>query len=392
MAKVELKNLGKIYPGGVKAVSDVNVVVEDQEFAVLVGPSGCGKSTTLRMIAGLEDISGGELRIDGELMNDVEPKDRNIAMVFQNYALYPHMTVYENMALSLRMKKMPQAEIDRRIRDASQILGLTDYLKRKPGALSGGQRQRVAVGRAIVREPKVFLFDEPLSNLDAKLRVKMRTEISRLHSRLGATMIYVTHDQVEAMTMGDKIVVMKDGVVQQIGSPLLLYDYPCNLFVAGFIGSPPMNFLQGILVKTAAGLQTEGRGFSFEVSPEHEKYLESRAGTEVVLGVRPEGWSLAPAGAVRNVLRANIAVIEELGAETHLYLLPDRDAPEPTLVASIASRHRLRVGEDILLTPVSSGIRYFDPESGKALLGVVGPIRMSSRRQGKTVDSYEVDG
>ena len=391
MARVELRHLDKTYAGGIKAVNDVNVVIEDKEFAVLVGPSGCGKSTTLRMIAGLEDITGGELLIDGEVMNEVEPKDRNIAMVFQNYALYPHMTVFDNMALSLRMKKMPEAEILRRITDASKILGLTDYLKRKPGALSGGQRQRVAVGRAIVREPKVFLFDEPLSNLDAKLRVKMRTEISRLHSRLGATMIYVTHDQVEAMTMGDKIVVMKDGVVQQIGSPLLLYDHPCNLFVAGFIGSPPMNFLRGTVEKAAGGLRVDGQGFSFHVAPEHETMLEKAAGNRVTVGVRPEGWTLAEPGQETNVLTATVAVIEELGAETHLYLMLEND-DEPTIVASIESHHNVRVGDEARLAPVPGNVRYFDPDSGKALLGVIGPIRMSSRRTARPVDQNEMTG
>ena len=243
MAKVELIGIGKIYDGNVRAVENANITIENEEFVIFVGPSGCGKSTTLRMVAGLEDISEGELRIDGELMNDVPPKDRNIAMVFQNYALYPHMTVYDNMAFGLKIRKTDKAEIERRVRDAARILDIEKYLDRKPKALSGGQRQRVAVGRAIVRNPKVFLFDEPLSNLDAKLRVQMRAEISGLHHRLKATMIYVTHDQVEALTMGDKIDVMKDGKVQQIGSPLYLYNHPINKFVAGFIGSPPMNFL-----------------------------------------------------------------------------------------------------------------------------------------------------
>ena len=235
MASVKLENIRKEYEGGVVAVRDVNIEIADKEFVVLVGPSGCGKSTTLRMIAGLEDISSGTISIDGKIVNDVPPKDRDIAMVFQNYALYPHMTVYENMAFGLKLRKYPKAEIDSRVREAAQILGIEEYLDRKPKALSGGQRQRVAVGRAIVRKPKVFLFDEPLSNLDAKLRVQMRTEISKLHNSLQATMVYVTHDQTEAMTMGDKIVVMKDGVVQQINTPLNLYHHPVNKFVAGFI-------------------------------------------------------------------------------------------------------------------------------------------------------------
>ncbi|HPE36148.1 MAG TPA: sn-glycerol-3-phosphate ABC transporter ATP-binding protein UgpC, partial [Spirochaetales bacterium] len=244
MAKVVLTDVTKVYDGDVKAVDAANIVIEDKAFVVFVGPSGCGKSTTLRMIAGLEDISSGQILIDDELVNDVPPKDRNIAMVFQNYALYPHMSVYDNMAFGLKIRKVDKAEIDRRVREAAKILDIEKYLDRKPKQLSGGQRQRVAVGRAIVRNPKVFLFDEPLSNLDAKLRVQMRAEIIELHNRLQATMIYVTHDQVEAMTMGDKIVVMKDGVVQQIGSPLYLYNHPINKFVAGFIGSPPMNFIR----------------------------------------------------------------------------------------------------------------------------------------------------
>ena len=243
MAKVELKGIGKVYDGNVRAVENTNITIEDREFVVLVGPSGCGKTTTLRMIAGLEDITEGTLEIDGKLVNDLPPKDRDIAMVFQNYALYPHMTVFDNMAFGLKIRKFPKQDIQNRVKEAAQILDIEGLLERKPKALSGGQRQRVAVGRAIVRKPKVFLFDEPLSNLDAKLRVQMRAEISSLHNRLNATMIYVTHDQVEAMTMADKIVVMKDGLIQQIGSPLSLYNEPSNRFVAGFIGSPPMNFM-----------------------------------------------------------------------------------------------------------------------------------------------------
>ncbi len=251
MAKVVIQNLRKIYPEksgpGVTAVNSISLTIEDREFMVLVGPSGCGKSTTLRMIAGLEEISDGTISIDGEVVNNVLPKDRDIAMVFQNYALYPHMSVYDNMAFGLKLRKLPRAEIDSRVREAAVMLGLESYLDRRPKALSGGQRQRVAVGRAIVRKPKVFLFDEPLSNLDTKMRVSTRTEISRLHARLGATMIYVTHDQVEAMTMGDRICVMKDGDIMQVATPLELYNHPANLFVAGFIGSPPMNFFPGTI-------------------------------------------------------------------------------------------------------------------------------------------------
>ena len=287
MAKVELKGIGKIYDGNVRAVQNANITIEDKEFCVFVGPSGCGKSTTLRMVAGLEDISEGELWIDGDLMNDVPPKDRNIAMVFQNYALYPHMTVYDNMAFGLKIRKMDKAEIQRRVDDAAKILGLTQYLDRKPKALSGGQRQRVAVGRAIVRNPKVFLFDEPLSNLDAKLRVTMRGEIAALHQRLGATMIYVTHDQIEAMTMGTKIVVMKDGHVQQIGEPLYLYNHPINKFVAGFIGSPPMNFLTVTVKKVGDKIVVDEGSFSITPTAEQQEKLKAYVGKEIYFGVRP---------------------------------------------------------------------------------------------------------
>ena len=274
MAKVELKNIGKIYDGNVRAVENANIVIDDQEFVVFVGPSGCGKSTTLRMIAGLEEISEGDLYIDGERMNDVPPKDRNIAMVFQNYALYPHMTVYDNMAFGLKIRKVDKQEIERRVHEAARILDIEKLLDRKPKALSGGQRQRVAVGRAIVRNPKVFLFDEPLSNLDAKLRVQMRAEISDLHNRLKATMIYVTHDQVEAMTMGDKIVVMKDGKVQQIGSPLYLYNHPVNKFVAGFIGSPPMNFLNVKVIEKDGGIAIDEGTFVLHPTEDQQKRLK----------------------------------------------------------------------------------------------------------------------
>ena len=265
MANLQLKNVNKIYDNKVQAVFDFNLEIEDKEFIVFVGPSGCGKSTTLRMIAGLEEITSGELYIDGQKMNDVLPKDRDIAMVFQSYALYPHMTVYDNMAFGLKLKKMPKEEIDQRVRHAAEILEITPYLKRKPKALSGGQRQRVALGRAIVRNAKVFLMDEPLSNLDAKLRVQMRTEIIKLHESLGATTIYVTHDQTEAMTMASRIVVMKDGYIQQIGSPKMIYNYPANMFVAGFIGSPAMNFLNGVC-KEAGKIEIDGRSFNIPES------------------------------------------------------------------------------------------------------------------------------
>ena len=379
MARVELRNIEKCYDGDVRAVSSANVVVEDREFVVFVGPSGCGKSTTLRMIAGLEEISSGELWIDGEMVNNLPPKDRNIAMVFQNYALYPHMTVYENMAFGLRIRRIPNDEIDRRVQDAARILSIQEYLQRKPRALSGGQRQRVAVGRAIVRNPKVFLFDEPLSNLDAKLRVQMRTEIAKLHNRLQATMIYVTHDQVEAMTMGDKIVVMKDGIIQQIGSPLLLYDHPCNRFVAGFIGSPPMNFLEGRLERRDGRLLAEGDGFSFAAAESHLDALSKAPGPRVTIGIRPEHLGIAAPGREDSILNAHVTVIEELGAEAHMYM-SRRDDYMENLIARVDQRHGYRIGDNVRLTPDMEHVRYFDAESGQALLGVIGPIRMSSRR------------
>ena len=286
MAEVILKDVTKIYEGGNVAVKDVNIEVKDKEFVVLVGPSGCGKSTTLRMIAGLEEISSGELFIDGKMVNNVSPKDRDIAMVFQNYALYPHMTVYENMAFGLKLRKFSKEEIKKRVTDAAKILGMEPYLDRKPKALSGGQRQRVAVGRAIVRKPKVFLFDEPFSNLDAKLRVQMRTEISKLHHELGATMIYVTHDQTEAMTMGDKIVIMKDGLVNQTDTPLNLYNYPSNKFVAGFIGSPSMNFIEGNV--SGSSFKTNGGELSLSFNGKYTDKLKSFNNKKIILGVRPE--------------------------------------------------------------------------------------------------------
>ena len=290
MASLSLKHIYKIYPNGYEAVKDFNLEVEDKEFIIFVGPSGCGKSTTLRMIAGLEDISDGEFLIDGKIMNDVEPKDRDIAMVFQNYALYPHMSVKDNMAFGLKLRKTPKHEINKKVKDASMILDLAQLLDRKPAALSGGQRQRVAMGRAIVREPKVFLMDEPLSNLDAKLRVQMRSEISALHQRLGATIIYVTHDQTEAMTLGTRIVVMKDGIVQQIASPRELYNNPCNLFVAGFIGSPQMNFINAECSAVGNDVYLEFDFHKVKLDAEKAKVLKDKGyvGKKVIMGVRPE--------------------------------------------------------------------------------------------------------
>ncbi len=324
MARVTLKNVCKSYPGengqGIVAVNDLHLEIQDREFVVLVGPSGCGKSTTLRMIAGLESISQGDLFIDDRRMNDIPPKDRDIAMVFQNHALYPQMNVFENMALSLRLRRYAAAEIETRVREAAAILGLEPYLQRKPKALSGGQRQRAALGRAIVCRPKVFLFDEPLSNLDAKMRVQMRTEISKLHRRLDATMIYVTHDQVEAMTMGDRIAVMKDGIVQQIDAPLAVYERPANLFVAGFLGSPSMNFLSGRLSGEGSIVFQETGGcvrLDLGDHPEAKRW----AGREVILGIRPEDCLVARSeSAAPTRFEAIVELVEPMGAETCIYL------------------------------------------------------------------------
>ena len=357
MAKVELKGIGKIYDGNVQAVENANIVIEDRDFCVFVGPSGCGKSTTLRMIAGLEEISEGELLIDGELMNDVPPKDRNIAMVFQNYALYPHMTVYDNMAFGLKIRKMDKGEIKRRVDEAAVSLGLTQYLDRKPKALSGGQRQRVAVGRAIVRNPKVFLFDEPLSNRDAKLRVTMRGEIAALHQRLQATMIYVTHDQIEAMTMGTKIVVMKDGHVQQIGEPLYLYNHPINKFVAGFIGTPPMNFMTVTVKKEGDKVVVDEGTFTLVPTAEQQKYLSEYVGKEVYFGVRPEDLAYAEAPAAENNMQMKVSNKEPLGAETHLFLSSKNQSVVARVLAS--SKGDFKIGETVNFVPAMERCKFF---------------------------------
>lgn len=357
MAKVELKGIGKIYEGNVRAVQNANITIEDKEFCVFVGPSGCGKSTTLRMVAGLEDISEGELYIDGELMNDVPPKDRNIAMVFQNYALYPHMSVYDNMAFGLKIRKMDKAEIQRRVEEAAKILGLSIYLDRKPKALSGGQRQRVAVGRAIVRNPKVFLFDEPLSNLDAKLRVTMRGEISALHQRLQATMIYVTHDQIEAMTMGTKIVVMKDGHVQQIGEPLYLYNHPINKFVAGFIGSPPMNFMSVTIKKVGDKIVADEGTFELTPTDEQQAALKNYVGKQVYFGVRPEDLSYQATPAAENNMQMKVINKEPLGAETHLFL----QSKDQSIVARVqaSAKESFKLGETVNFKPDMTRCKFF---------------------------------
>ena len=363
MATVELKNIAKVYDGGVRAVNNANITINDQEFVVLVGPSGCGKTTTLRMIAGLEDITEGELFIDGKLVNDVPPKDRDIAMVFQNYALYPHMSVYDNMAFGLRIRKYPKTEIDKRVHDAAQILDIEELLDRKPKALSGGQRQRVAVGRAIVRKPKVFLFDEPLSNLDAKLRVQMRAEISALHNRLQATMIYVTHDQIEAMTMGDKIVVMKDGLIQQIGDPLHLYNHPVNRFVAGFIGSPPMNFLT-VSVKSEGGkIVISEPNFDIEVGGANADLLKPYVGKEVIFGIRPEDLVYVENFAPGKTIRSNVEVVEPLGAEIHLWV----STKAHQMVARVPPRYDFKVSDEAFFQPAMDKAIFFDIETERSL-------------------------
>ena len=362
MAEVLIKDITKVYDGGVKAVDKVNIEVKDQEFVVLVGPSGCGKSTTLRMIAGLEDITEGDLFIGGKRMNDEAPKDRDIAMVFQNYALYPHMSVYDNMAFGLRIRKFPKPEIDARVKDAAQILDIEELLDRKPKALSGGQRQRVAVGRAIVRKPKVFLFDEPLSNLDAKLRVQMRAEISSLHTRLQATMVYVTHDQTEAMTMGDKIVVMKSGLIQQIGTPLKLYNDPINRFVAGFIGSPPMNIAPANIVEENGKLLAKEEGMTVVIPKKREDILKPYVGKRVLLGVRPEDLEFTKKPGENN-LEASVSVIEPLGNETHLYL----DTKENQFIARSKPEHEFSVGDTVNFTPNMEKVQFFDPETERSL-------------------------
>ena len=362
MATVVLKNVTKVFDQRVFAVRDANLEVADKEFVVLVGPSGCGKTTTLRMIAGLEEISSGEIYIDGRLVNDIPPKDRDIAMVFQNYALYPHMTVYENMAFGLKLRKYPRTEIDARVREAAQILEIGELLERKPKALSGGQRQRVAVGRAIVRKPRVFLFDEPLSNLDAKFRVAMRTEISKLHDRLGATMIYVTHDQVEAMTMGDRIVVMDAGAIQQIDTPINLYDAPRNKFVAGFIGSPAMNFVEGIIEDGTGTVFNEG-SFRLPVPAHLTSALHEYSGKKVVLGIRPESLLLSNDKVASGSFDARVELVEPMGSETFVYARTGNHA----LIARVDAHVAPPNGSTINLIPRPDKMHFFDAESGAAI-------------------------
>jgi multiple sugar transport system ATP-binding protein len=359
MANVELKNISKTYPGNVRAVDNVNITIQDKEFVVLVGPSGCGKTTILRMIAGLEDITSGELFIDGHLMNEIPPKNRDIAMVFQNYALYPHMTVYQNMSFGLKIRKHSKEEIRNRVQEAAQILNIEKLLDRRPAALSGGQRQRVAVGRAIVRKPKVFLFDEPLSNLDAKLRVQMRTEIAALHNRLQATMIYVTHDQVEAMTMGDRIVIIKDGLVHQIGAPLELYNFPKNKFVAGFIGSPPINIIAAEVKKENGKIRIDAGDFQIQIPNELAENLKPYAGKKLLVGIRPEDLEYQPAAEEKNNIKAVVQVIEPLGAEIHLHV----GTNSHQFIARVSPKWEFRLGNEIHLKPDPSKIKFFDTES-----------------------------
>ena len=373
MASVKLTDIKKVYDNKVTAVHDFNLEIKDKEFVVFVGPSGCGKSTTLRMIAGLEDISGGTLEIDGEVVNDLQPKDRNIAMVFQNYALYPHMTVYDNIAFSLRLKKVPEDEEYERVTNAAQILGITEYLTRKPRALSGGQRQRVAIGRAMVRNAKVFLMDEPLSNLDAKLRNQMRAEIILLRKRVDTTFVYVTHDQTEAMTLGDRIVVMKDGYIQQVGTPQQVFDTPPNLFVAGFIGSPQMNFLKARLEKGANGYQVNVLGVQLPLNAEQNAALTERGvlSQDITLGVRPEHTSVLfekTAGAIECEINVN----EMMGSELHLHLSSqngDRIIVRlPMVDLSAEQRSRLAYGNKMYITFPAKVMHLFDPKTEKNLI------------------------
>ena len=378
MASLSLKHIYKKYPGGVIAVSDFNLEIQDKEFIILVGPSGCGKSTTLRMVAGLEEISSGELFIGDRLVNDVAPKDRDIAMVFQNYALYPHMTVFDNMAFGLKLRKTSKEEIRRRVEEAARILDIEHLLERKPKALSGGQRQRVALGRAIVREPKVFLLDEPLSNLDAKLRAQMRTEITKLHQKLGTTFIYVTHDQTEAMTMGTRIVVMKDGLIQQCDAPQVLYDKPCNMFVAGFIGSPQMNFIEGKVLKEGADFFVEygsedtktRAGVKYKIKLPAEKnakdVLVPYVDKEVIIGIRPEHVHNEPnylETMPEGIVEAKVEVTELMGAETYLYM----NSEGHSINARVSPANTARPGDTIKITIDPSRIHLFDKETKKTI-------------------------
>ena len=372
MASVKLTNVKKVYDNHVTAVDDFNLEIADKEFVVFVGPSGCGKSTTLRMIAGLEDISEGIVEIDGVVVNDLQPRDRNIAMVFQNYALYPHLTVFENMAFPLRLKKVPQEEVYERVTNAAEILGITEYLTRKPRALSGGQRQRVAIGRAMVRDSKVFLMDEPLSNLDAKLRNQMRAEIILLREQLDTTFVYVTHDQTEAMTLGDRIVIMKDGFIQQVGTPEEVFEKPSNLFVAEFIGAPKMNIVRTNLVLENGKYYVTPYGAKIEVDGENGQLLKEKgvASQEILLGVRPEHIDLAEAG--EHAISGQVLVNEMMGSELHLHVQVAEDtkmiARTPTVELTKEQRLQLKNGHNVNLTFTGKVMYFFDPSTEKNLI------------------------
>ena len=373
MASVKLTDVKKVYDNNVTAVHDFNLEIQDKEFIVFVGPSGCGKSTTLRMIAGLEDISGGTLEIDGQVVNDLQPKDRDIAMVFQNYALYPHMTVYDNIAFSLRLKKVPEDEVYERVTNAAQILGITEYLTRKPRALSGGQRQRVAIGRAMVRNAKVFLMDEPLSNLDAKLRNQMRAEIIQLRHKLETTFIYVTHDQTEAMTLGDRIVIMRDGVIEQVGTPQEVFDTPVNLFVAGFIGSPQMNFLKASLQRSGDAYSVSLLGVTLPLNPDQNAVLarKNAGDQQVILGIRPEHTAVLFAPD-ENAIECTIDVNEMMGSELHLHLT-DKNGDNiivrlPTMDLTQEQRRSLSYGNRLFISFPAKAIHLFDPGTEKSLI------------------------
>ncbi|MGQ9779787.1 MAG: ABC transporter ATP-binding protein [Bacillota bacterium] len=367
MAKVILDHVTKRFPNGVVAVNDATLEVKDREFVVLVGPSGCGKSTTLRMIAGLEEVTQGNIYIGDTLVNDVPPKDRDIAMVFQSYALYPHMTVYDNMAFGLKLRKFPKAEIDRRVREAARILEIEHLLDRKPKALSGGQRQRVALGRAIVREPKVFLMDEPLSNLDAKLRVQMRAELSKLHNRLQTTVIYVTHDQIEAMTMGDRIVVLNDGIIQQVGTPLDVYDNPINLFVATFIGTLPMNTMNAVLKQEGGRIYADLGSFRLYIPEGKFKTIGKYIGQEVIVGIRPENIfdrASVPDANEEDVVTATVDVMELIGSEVNLYM----STPTTSFTARVDAHTKAQDGAQHQVVFNTKKLHLFDKKTENAIL------------------------
>ncbi|KMT21018.1 ABC transporter ATP-binding protein [Clostridium cylindrosporum] len=360
MSNLTLKGISKVYQGGVRAVSDFNLEINDEEFIIFVGPSGCGKSTVLRMIAGLEEITEGELYIDDKIVNNVEPKDRDIAMVFQNYALYPHMSVYENMAFGLKIRGNKKKEIEVRVKEVANILGIEGLLDRKPKALSGGQRQRVALGRAIVRNPKVFLMDEPLSNLDAKLRVQTRAEIVKLHKKLGTTFIYVTHDQTEAMTMGDKIVVMKDGIIQQFASPQELYESPINTFVAGFMGSPQMNFIDVNVIEIENMLILQKNQLKIELTPEVSKVLKEKGyvGKRIIIGIRPEDVIVSNENSL-STLTGTIDAIDNMGSEKYIYFKVESD----NITAKVGQESNIKLGDSLKIYFNTSKIHYFDNEN-----------------------------